>query len=148
MDLEQFFKSLEDEEITNIFSSPSLSANEPKDSYTPPSLPTNESQETFWTCDEDKLFENALADLDPNSPNFLTNMASRVFGKTIDDIKKHYDELIEDFKLIQFDEENKKHAKRKNVARIKKSSKAWSAEEHRFVLVYLFFIIILLISLF
>ncbi|XP_012834988.1 PREDICTED: transcription factor MYB1R1-like [Erythranthe guttata] len=54
-----------------------------------------------WTFEENKMFENALAEIDPSSPAFFENVGSRVPWKTIEDIKNHYQALIEDVGLIE-----------------------------------------------
>ncbi|CAI9753301.1 unnamed protein product [Fraxinus pennsylvanica] len=54
-----------------------------------------------WTAEENKLFENALAEVDPDNPAFIENVASRIPWKSIDEIKIHYQSLVEDVKVIQ-----------------------------------------------
>lgn len=54
-----------------------------------------------WTAEENKLFENALAEVDPDNPAFIENVASRIPWKSIDEIKIHYQALVEDVEVIQ-----------------------------------------------
>ncbi|KAL8476716.1 hypothetical protein ACS0TY_029133 [Phlomoides rotata] len=54
-----------------------------------------------WTFEENKLFENALVDIDLNSPTFLENVASRVPWKSMEDVKNHYEALFDDIKEIE-----------------------------------------------
>ncbi|XP_010274764.1 PREDICTED: transcription factor DIVARICATA-like [Nelumbo nucifera] len=57
-------------------------------------------QVTRWTWNENKLFENALVEFNLDSPDIFKNIASRVPGKTIEQIKKHYQDLIQDIETI------------------------------------------------
>ncbi|CAK9139369.1 unnamed protein product [Ilex paraguariensis] len=56
---------------------------------------------TEWTFEENKLFENALAEFDPSSAVFFENVASKVPWKSMDEIKKHYQDLVEDIEMIE-----------------------------------------------
>ncbi|CAA0823292.1 Duplicated homeodomain-like superfamily protein [Striga hermonthica] len=59
------------------------------------------NQPMGWTYEENKLFEVALAEIEPGSPAFFENVASKIPWKSIEDIKKHYEALIEDLKMIE-----------------------------------------------
>ncbi|KAL7227203.1 hypothetical protein ACSBR1_022138 [Camellia fascicularis] len=50
---------------------------------------------TEWTFEENKLFENTLAEFNLNSIDSFEKIASRIPGKTIDQIKEHYEALVE-----------------------------------------------------
>ncbi|KAL8550002.1 hypothetical protein ACS0TY_008722 [Phlomoides rotata] len=65
-----------------------------------PQLAT-EQNSTEWTIEENKLFENALAEIAPNSPAFLENVASRVPWKSMEDVKNHYQALLDDIETIE-----------------------------------------------
>ncbi|KAG6785480.1 hypothetical protein POTOM_011213 [Populus tomentosa] len=53
-----------------------------------------------WTSKQNKLFENALAMYDPKSPDRWQNLA-RAVGKTVEEVKKHYEILVEDVQQIE-----------------------------------------------
>lgn len=54
-----------------------------------------------WTSKENKDFENALAIFDEKTPDRWEKIASAVGGgKTVDEIKIHYEKLVEDLKMI------------------------------------------------
>ncbi|KAI3673182.1 hypothetical protein L6452_39298 [Arctium lappa] len=53
-----------------------------------------------WTRKQNKLFENALADQDENAPDRWQNIA-KASGKTVEEVKKHYQELVDDLELIE-----------------------------------------------
>ncbi|MCD7461047.1 hypothetical protein HAX54_045060 [Datura stramonium] len=55
---------------------------------------------SFWTKEEDKIFENTLA-IYFNDDNLLKKMAEALPGKSDDDIKYHYDILLEDLNAIE-----------------------------------------------
>lgn len=63
--------------------------------------PHLEMEKSEWTSEENKLFENALADIDPTSPAFFENVASRVPWKSIEEIKIHYQALVDDVEMIE-----------------------------------------------
>ncbi|KAI3462281.1 hypothetical protein Pfo_018944 [Paulownia fortunei] len=63
--------------------------------------PQFEMGKAEWTFEENKLFENALAEIDPGSPAFFENVASRVPWKSIEEIKTHYQALVEDVEMIE-----------------------------------------------
>ncbi|XP_062098114.1 protein RADIALIS-like 3 [Humulus lupulus] len=54
-----------------------------------------------WTAKQNKLFENALAIYDKDSPDRWHNMAKAVGGKTVEEVKKHYEMLVEDLTKIE-----------------------------------------------
>ncbi|XP_019059135.1 PREDICTED: protein RADIALIS-like 1 [Tarenaya hassleriana] len=58
---------------------------------------------SLWTADQNKRFENALADMyDSDSPDRWKELAEAVGDdKTIEDIILHYEELVEDLKMIE-----------------------------------------------
>ncbi|XP_071723338.1 protein RADIALIS-like 2 [Rutidosis leptorrhynchoides] len=54
-----------------------------------------------WTAMQNKEFERALAKFDRDSPDRWHNVAKAVNGKTADEVKKHYELLVEDVKIIE-----------------------------------------------
>ncbi|KAL7255521.1 hypothetical protein ACSBR1_009628 [Camellia fascicularis] len=54
-----------------------------------------------WTFEENKLFENALAEFGPDSPAFFEYVASRLPCKSMKEIRRHYDSLLEDVEMIE-----------------------------------------------
>ncbi|KAL8532213.1 hypothetical protein ACS0TY_008713 [Phlomoides rotata] len=60
-----------------------------------------EQKSKEWTSEENKLLENNLAEIDPNSPAFLENVASRVTWNPRDDVKNYYQALLDDIKAIR-----------------------------------------------
>ncbi|KAK9074040.1 hypothetical protein SSX86_006637 [Deinandra increscens subsp. villosa] len=53
-----------------------------------------------WTAKQNKDFEEALAVFDKDTPDRWHNIAKAVGGKTAEEVKRHYDLLVEDLKLI------------------------------------------------
>ncbi|OIV98596.1 hypothetical protein TanjilG_23035 [Lupinus angustifolius] len=54
-----------------------------------------------WTPQENKLFENALAFYDKDSPDRWLRVAAMIPGKTVADVIKQYKELEEDVSVIE-----------------------------------------------
>lgn len=60
-----------------------------------------ESKSTKWTPAENKLFENALAVHDKDTPDRWHKVAAMIPGKTVGDVKKQYKELEDDVSNIE-----------------------------------------------
>lgn len=56
---------------------------------------------TAWTAKQNKLFENALAVYDQESPDRWQKLARAVGGKSVEEVKRHYEMLVEDVKHIE-----------------------------------------------
>ncbi|THU72006.1 hypothetical protein C4D60_Mb04t07540 [Musa balbisiana] len=54
-----------------------------------------------WTAKENKTFERALAVYDKETPDRWHNIARAVGGKTAEEVKRHYDLLVEDIRRIE-----------------------------------------------
>ncbi|KAK9942488.1 hypothetical protein M0R45_008152 [Rubus argutus] len=54
-----------------------------------------------WTAKQNKAFEKALAVYDKDTPDRWYNVARAVGGKTPEEVKRHYDLLVEDVKHIE-----------------------------------------------
>lgn len=54
-----------------------------------------------WTEQENKLFENALAHFDRDTPDRWMRVAGMIPGKTVEDIMSHYQDLEEDVSCIE-----------------------------------------------
>ncbi|KAJ4701943.1 Protein RADIALIS-like [Melia azedarach] len=54
-----------------------------------------------WTARQNKLFENALAIYDKDTPDRWHNLARAVGGKTVEEVKRHYEMLVEDVSKIE-----------------------------------------------
>lgn len=60
-----------------------------------------DSKSTRWTPEENKLFENALAKYDKDTPDRWQKVAAMVPGKTVADVKRQYKELEDDVSSIE-----------------------------------------------
>lgn len=54
-----------------------------------------------WTPKQNKRFENALAIYDKDTPDRWQKLARAVGGKTVEEVKRHYEILVEDLKHIE-----------------------------------------------
>ncbi|KMZ59425.1 MYB transcription factor [Zostera marina] len=54
-----------------------------------------------WTQKQNKLFERALAVYDKETSDRWQNIARAVGDKSVEEVKQHYDLLIEDVKRIE-----------------------------------------------
>ncbi|XP_022972544.1 protein RADIALIS-like 1 [Cucurbita maxima] len=59
-----------------------------------------------WTARENKAFEKALAVFDQDTPDRWVNVAKAIGGKTEDEVKRHYQLLVNDVKHIESGEIN------------------------------------------
>lgn len=57
--------------------------------------------EATWTAKQNKLFEKALALYDKETPERWQNIANAVGGKSADEVKRHYQILLEDLRRIE-----------------------------------------------
>ncbi|CAH8273814.1 unnamed protein product [Arabidopsis lyrata] len=54
-----------------------------------------------WTAKQNKAFEQALATYDQDTPNRWQNVAKVVGGKTTEEVKRHYELLVQDINNIE-----------------------------------------------
>uniref|UniRef100_A0A7N0UPQ1 Uncharacterized protein n=1 Tax=Kalanchoe fedtschenkoi TaxID=63787 RepID=A0A7N0UPQ1_KALFE len=54
-----------------------------------------------WTAKQNKQFEKALALHDRDTPERWQNIAKAVGGKSAEEVKRHYDILVEDLMHIE-----------------------------------------------
>lgn len=98
---------------------------------------------SFWTKEEDKIFENTLA-VYSSDDDLLMMMAAALPGKSLEDIKNHYEVLVEDvnaiesglvplprYRNMQSHSLNKSRLPKADVERRK--GVAWTEEEHKCV---------------
>ncbi|KAF0898559.1 hypothetical protein E2562_008146 [Oryza meyeriana var. granulata] len=77
-----------------------LTENEITEPIICPYVPTRMS--SSWTVKQNKLFERALATYDRDTPDRWQNVARAVGGgKSADEVKRHYEELIKDVDHIE-----------------------------------------------
>ncbi|KAK6915882.1 hypothetical protein RJ641_018743 [Dillenia turbinata] len=62
---------------------------------------TTSTDSGHWTAMQNKAFEKALAVYDSNTPGRWHNVARAVGGKTAEEVKRHYEMLVEDMKHIE-----------------------------------------------
>uniref|UniRef100_A0A7C9CNZ0 Uncharacterized protein n=1 Tax=Opuntia streptacantha TaxID=393608 RepID=A0A7C9CNZ0_OPUST len=65
------------------------------------SLNSNRNSSSPWTAKQNKQFERALALYDKDTPDRWQNVARAVDGKSAEEVKRHYEILIEDVNLIE-----------------------------------------------
>ncbi|XP_027938598.1 protein RADIALIS-like 3 [Vigna unguiculata] len=62
---------------------------------------TNNHNSSSWTRMQNKQFESALALYDEDTPDRWQNIARIVGDKSVEEVKKHYEILVEDLKHIE-----------------------------------------------
>ncbi|KAB1214562.1 Transcription factor RADIALIS [Morella rubra] len=67
------------------------------------SLSTSRGSGSSWTTQENKKFEKALAVYDKDTPDRWQKVAKAVGGKSVEEVKRHYEILIEDVRDIESD---------------------------------------------
>ncbi|XP_047168237.1 protein RADIALIS-like 4 [Vigna umbellata] len=65
------------------------------------SLSKQKPSDSSWTPKQNKLFEKALAKYDKDTPDRWQNVAAAVGDKSPDEVKKHYEILLEDLRHIE-----------------------------------------------
>ncbi|OMO91873.1 hypothetical protein CCACVL1_06981 [Corchorus capsularis] len=106
---------------------------------------------TYWTKEENKRFESALAIYGEDVPDRWRRIAAMIPGKSVDDVIKQYKELVEDVFDIEagrvpipgylssspfslghdFDAYRKRPAASRNPDQERKKGVPWTEEEHR-----------------
>ncbi|PKI63657.1 hypothetical protein CRG98_015945 [Punica granatum] len=61
------------------------------------------SDSRTWTTEQNKLFENALAVHDRETPNRWQDIAKAVGGTSVNEVKRWYEILQRDIELIESD---------------------------------------------
>ncbi|KAF8104186.1 hypothetical protein N665_0176s0002 [Sinapis alba] len=61
------------------------------------------SMSSSWTSKQNKMFERALAVYDKDTPDRWQNVAEAVGSKSAEEVKRHYDILVEDLNNIEHD---------------------------------------------
>ncbi|KAG5392639.1 hypothetical protein IGI04_022602, partial [Brassica rapa subsp. trilocularis] len=61
------------------------------------------SMSSSWTSKQNKMFERALAVYDKDTPDRWQNVAKAVGSKSAEEVKRHYDILVEDIENIEQD---------------------------------------------
>lgn len=59
------------------------------------------SVNSSWTAKDNKMFEKALALYDTDTPDRWHKIARAIGGKTADEVKRHYELLVEDVMRIE-----------------------------------------------
>ncbi|KAJ1427463.1 SANT/Myb domain [Sesbania bispinosa] len=57
--------------------------------------------DSSWSAKQNKLFEKALAKYDKDTPDRWQNVAKAVGGKSAEEVKRHYELLLEDLRHIE-----------------------------------------------
>ncbi|MBA0878843.1 hypothetical protein Goshw_005452 [Gossypium schwendimanii] len=65
------------------------------------SLTSSRTSGSSWTAKQNKLFEKALAKYDKDTPDRWHNIAKAVAGKSVEEVKLHYEILVRDLKDIE-----------------------------------------------
>ncbi|KAK1269013.1 Protein RADIALIS-like 6 [Acorus gramineus] len=66
-------------------------------------MSTRNSSST-WSREENKQFEKALAKYDKDTADRWHNVAKLVGGKSVEEVKRHFDILMEDVRRIDSDQ--------------------------------------------
>ncbi|CAB4318373.1 unnamed protein product [Prunus armeniaca] len=94
-----------------------------------------------WTFDENKRFENALTELNLDAPYLFQKLSTRVPGKTVAQVKKHFEALFEDILMIEsghiaVPEYNKISTESKVTTKpFRRRRTPWTKHEHKFTVV-------------
>ena len=99
-----------------------------------------------WTAKQNKRFENALVMYPKDTPDRWHNLARAVGGKTVEEVIKHYEELVEDLRQIETG-----HVPLPNYRDTEENSKGYNymdEEQRYYIYIYIYnFILINVIKL-
>ncbi|KAL2896659.1 Protein RADIALIS-like 6 [Bienertia sinuspersici] len=62
---------------------------------------SSNSSRSSWTPCQNKAFERALDKYDKDTPDRWHNIAKEVGGKSVEEVKRRYQDLLEDIKNIE-----------------------------------------------
>ncbi|KAF8377923.1 hypothetical protein HHK36_031311 [Tetracentron sinense] len=65
------------------------------------SFTSSRNSSSSWTPKQNKVFENSLALYNKDTPDRWQNIANAVGGKSAEEVKRHYEILIEDIQHIE-----------------------------------------------
>ncbi|XP_019708034.1 protein RADIALIS-like 3 [Elaeis guineensis] len=65
------------------------------------SMSSSRTTESSWTARQNKLFEEALAKYDRDTPDRWQKVANAVGDKSVEEVKRHYELLIKDINYIE-----------------------------------------------
>lgn len=68
------------------------------------SMTSARSSGSSWTARQNKQFEEALAIYDKDTPDRWHNVARAVGGKSVEEVKRHYEILVKDIMQIESDQ--------------------------------------------
>ncbi|KAI3521985.1 hypothetical protein L2E82_17251 [Cichorium intybus] len=68
------------------------------------SMTSSRSSGSSWTPRQNKQFEEALAYYNKDSPDRWHNIARAVSGKSVEEVKRHYEILVRDIMQIESDQ--------------------------------------------
>ncbi|CAK9176375.1 unnamed protein product [Ilex paraguariensis] len=68
------------------------------------SISASRSSSHSWTPKQNKQFEDALALYDRDTPDRWQNIARAVDGKSVEEVKRHYEILVKDIMQIESDQ--------------------------------------------
>lgn len=68
------------------------------------SLGRGTSSRSAWTLEQNKQFENALAAYEEGTPDRWQCIARAVGGKSVEEVRRHYEILLEDIRKIESDQ--------------------------------------------
>ncbi|XP_054816941.1 transcription factor DIVARICATA-like [Prosopis cineraria] len=116
-----------------------------RDSSSPLSIPEERSQ-VQWTWEENKVFENTLAEFGLESELLLPTLALRIPTKSINQFKEHLKALEDDIKMIEcsdfdeimnlgkIDEQAPKQSNARSIPRERRKGIPWTKTEHEMFL--------------
>lgn len=64
-------------------------------------MPSEESSSSVWSREEDIQFEKAIASYSEDYSDRWEKIAAEVAGKSVEEVKHHYELLVEDVKQIE-----------------------------------------------
>lgn len=90
-----------------------------------------------WTVKQNKLFENALAMYDKDTPDRWQYLARAVGGKSVEEVKRHYEALVEDVRQIETGQVPLPNYRKTTAATNKGCTNYVDDQEQRYFLIFI-----------
>lgn len=108
----------------------------------------SEAENSRWTWEEDKQFEDGLVEFPEDCPNRWERIAARLGTRSVAEVEQHFAELLDDVAAIEAgsielpeyaikdglrssETQRNPKSEKKQIAMQRKAARPWTEDEHR-----------------